>query len=213
MKTHANLTALSVVVLIFSLLSSPLVSGKDFIAGKHFRELSTAVNDKNEVREFFSFYCPGCYRHEPIIATLKTKLPTGVSLIKNHIDGMPGREQIIEEALSKALLTAKLLQVEDEITAAIFNYIHVNKAVFSDEEDIKNIFLLHDIDEQRFDKTFNSFSVRTGVKKMQLLTEILRKQGLSRVPTVIVNGKYQVDTEHIETQAQYNDLILYLLTK
>ena len=119
--------------------------------------------------------------------------------------------ELIEQALSKALLTAKLLKVEDQIAAAIFKYIYVNKATFTNEKDIKNIFLLHGIEEQRFDTVFNSFSVKTGVNKMKKNTETLRNQGISSVPTVIVNGKYKVETGAIKSKEQYIELVLYLL--
>jgi thiol:disulfide interchange protein DsbA len=216
MKNQTNVTTLSMLLIVtFIFLSSAIVSAADFVKGTHYNELSTPIHEQNnsvkEVREFFSFYCPGCYRQEPIFSALKAKIPDNIAFIKNHIDGMPGRETAIEMALSKAVLTAKLLKVEDKITAAIFNYIHVNKASFTHEKDIKNIFLLHDIDEQRFDKVFDSFSVKTGVKKMKKATETLRKQGISSVPTVIVNGKYQVETGSIKSKQEYIDLVLYLL--
>ena len=216
MKNQSNFTLVSTFVLVsFLLLSSAFVSAADFEEGKHYKVLSTPINDKlnsaKEVRELFSFYCPACYRHEPIIGELKAQLPENIMLVKNPIDGMPGRDVAIEHALSKALLTATLLKVEDKISAAIFKYIYVNKATFTNEKDIKNIFLLHGIEEQRFDKIFNSFSVKTGVNKMKKNTEILRNQGISSVPTVIVNGKYKVETGAIKSKEQYIELVLYLL--
>jgi len=212
MRNQLNFITTSMfAAVVFLLLVSPLSSATSFTKGKHFNELSTPINSNKEVREFFSFYCPGCYRHEPIVAALKLKLPDGVFLEKNHIDSMPGRELAIEQGLSKALLTAKLLKIEEKVTADIFKYIHVNKATFDSDKDIKNIFLLQGIDEQRFDKVFNSFSVKTGVNKMNKSTEVLRKQGLRSVPTVIVNGRYKVETGQLKSQQEYIDLVLYLL--
>jgi len=217
MKNIINSNLVIMLALVtFSLFVSPSVSATNFVKGKHYKVLNTPINEQlnsgQEVREFFSFYCPACYRIEPVITALKAKLPADVTLIKNHIDGMPGRDIAIEKALSKAILTAKLLKVEDEIGTAIFKYIQVNKATFSNEKDIKNIFLLQGIEGQRFDKVFNSFSVKAGVNKMNKATEILRKQGITSVPTAIVNGKYKVETGAIESQQQYIELVLYLLT-
>lgn len=42
-------------------------------------------------------------------------------------------------------------------------------------------------------------------------TEVLRNQGISSVPTVIVNGKYKVETGAIKSKEQYIELVLYLL--
>jgi len=218
MKNNASFTFISTFVLVsFLSLSSAFVSAADFVKGTHYNELNTPINDNlnsaKEVREFFSFYCPACYRHEAIIGELKAQLPDNIALVKNAIDGMPGRDIAIEELLSKALLTAKLLKVEDKIVATIFKYIYVNKATFTNETDIKNIFLLQGIEEQRFDKIFNSFSVKTGVNKMRKNTETLRNQGISSVPTVIVNGKYKVETGAIKSKEQYIELVLYLLSQ
>lgn len=213
MKSHINFITTSMcAVVVFLLLASPLSSATSFTKGTHFNELTTPINGNKEVREFFSFYCPGCYRHEPIVAALKLKLPDGVSLEKNHIDNMPGREPAIEKGLSKALLTAKLLNIEEKVTADIFKYIHVSKASFDNDKDIKNIFLLQGVDEQRFDKVFNSFSVKTGLNKMNKSTEILRNQGITSVPTVIVNGRFKVETGQLKSQQEYIELVLYLLT-
>jgi len=205
-------TAIIFTIAIISLMVSTSSSAANFIEGKHFKELAVPINNKKEVREFFSFYCPGCYRHEPVVAALKAKLPDDVRLIKHHIDGMPGRELVIEQGLSKALITATLLESEDKITAELFKFIHVNKATFTDDKDIKNIFLLQGIDGKRLDKVFNSFSVKTGLIKMNKTTEILRQQGLRSVPTVIVNGRYKVETGQLKSQQEYIDLVLYLLT-
>lgn len=211
MKNHSTIAAIFLVALItFQLLLNNEVSAENFVKGTHFSELSTPINNNQEVREFFSFYCPGCYRHEPIIKTLKASLPINSPLIKNHIDNMPGRDVAIEKALSKAIITAKLLKIEDEITDAIFKYIHVNKGTFSNENDIKKIFLLHDVDSKRFDKTFTSFSVAAAVNKMSKASLTLKKQGITRVPTVIVNGKYLVKTGAIKSKQEYIDLVLYL---
>jgi thiol:disulfide interchange protein DsbA len=216
MKNQNNFNLISAFGLAsFLLLSSAFVSAADFVKGTHYNELSTPIhanlNSAKEVREFFSFYCPGCYRQEPIIGALKVQLPDNVPLIKSHIEGMPGRDVVIEKALSKAILTAKFLNIEEEITAAIFKYIHVSRANFSTKKDIKTIFLLQGIDGQRFDEVFDSFGVKTGVNKMKKQRDILRKQGITSVPTVIVNGKYKVETVALESKEQYIELVLYLL--
>ncbi len=218
MKNQNNFNVISTFVLTsFLLLSSTFISAADFVKGTHYNELSIPIhgnlNSAKEVREFFSFYCPGCYRQEPIIGALKAQLPDNVPLIKNHIEGMPGRDVAIEEALFKAILTAKFLNIEEEITAAIFKYIHVSRADFSTKKDIKNIFLLQGVDGQEFDKVFDSFGVQTGVSKMNKETDILRRQGITSVPTVIVNGKYKVETGAIESKEQYIELVLYLLNR
>lgn len=195
------------------LFVSTLANATQFKLGEHYTEVKTPFKTEKSVIEFFSFYCPHCYKQEPVMKNLIANLPSDVIFKKNHVDGMPGKNLEIEQALTKALITADILKVKQQITPAIFDYIHKNKANFNSIKDIKNIFLLIGIKEQNFDKTFNSFAVKTQFNKAQLKTAVLRKQGVTTVPTVIINGKYKVETHKISNQSQYNDLVIYLLTK
>ena len=88
MKNKTNLTLISTFIFVSCLfLSSAFVSAADFVEGTHYNELTTPINDNlnstKEVREFFSFYCPACYRHEPIIGELKANRRTMVICFVN----------------------------------------------------------------------------------------------------------------------------------
>ena len=199
--------------IIFLLLPFYSAQSIEYTEGDYYVEVEGDVTTKKEITEYFSFYCPACYKQEPFMNELKAMLPADATFKKNHVDGMPGREPTIELGLTKALITAKLLKVEEQITAAIFNYIHVNKANFDNEKDIKNLFLLQGIDSKKLDKTFASFSVNMQAKKMQKNTADLRRQGHTSVPTLIVNGKYKPVTKNIKSLDEYKQLILFLLNK
>lgn len=201
-------------LLALIILFTPLITyASEFKITEHYNQLKTPFKSDKSVIEFFSFYCPHCYKQEPIIKSLIVNLPHDIKFTKNHVDGIPGRKREIEQALTKALITAEILNISDKIISAIFKYIHKSKAYFNSVKDIKNIFLLQGIEEQTFDKIFNSFAVKTKFNKVQLETASLRNQGVRSVPTVIVNGKYKVETHKIKNQAQYNKLITYLLNK
>jgi len=195
------------------LFVSTLTNATQFKLGEHYTEVKTTFKTEKSIIEFFSFYCPHCYKQEPIINNLIANLPSDIIFNKNHVDGMPGKNLEIEQALTKALITADILNVNQHITPAIFSYIHKNKANLNSIKDIKNIFLLQGVEEKYFDKTFNSFAVKTRFNKAQLKTAALRKQGVTTVPTVIINGKYKVETHKISNQTQYNALVTYLLNK
>ncbi len=216
MKNYVNFISILVFsFIVIALLVSLPLNAKDFVKGQHYKVLSMPLNEhkgnKKQVTEFFSFYCPGCFRFESVVEQLKKKLPANITFNKNHIEGMPGRDITIEQSLSKALLTANLLQVEEKVSAAIFNYIHVKKAIFNNDKDIENLFRLQGIDGESFNKVFNSFTVKTGVKKMHKQITTLRNQQITKVPTVIVNGKYKVEASAISSPQEYIALVLYLL--
>ncbi|WP_133472020.1 thiol:disulfide interchange protein DsbA/DsbL [Paraglaciecola marina] len=200
-------------MIITSFLLFVTVQAAEFTEGDYYLEIEGEITKNKEITEFFSFYCPACFKQEGFMNDLKASLPSGAVFKKNHVDGMPGRKADIENLLTKALITAEYLKVEEQLVPAIFNYIHLNKADFYSEKDIKNIFLANNVDESKFDKVFSSFAVSTGAKKMQKNTKDIRRQGFTGVPTLIVNGKYKPITKNIKTMQEYKKLVLFLLNK
>ncbi|MCL1050999.1 thiol:disulfide interchange protein DsbA/DsbL [Shewanella abyssi] len=185
----------------------------EFTEGDYYVEVEGKPTATKQVTEYFSFYCPACFNQESLMSEIKAFLPADAQFKKNHVDGMPGRDLEIERSLTKALITAGSLQVSDKVIAAIFNYIHVDKASFSDNTAIKDLFLANGVDGEAFDKVFSSFSVNTQARQMQRNTERLRQQGYTGVPTLIINGKYKPIAKKIRNIEEYQALITYLLNK
>jgi len=206
---YKKLIGLCFVVLTFS--GAALAT--EFTEGDYYIEIKGQFTKHKEVREHFSFYCPHCFNQEPTMHDIKASLPADATFVKNHVDGMPGQKPEIEKALTKALITADMLKVKSKIVAAIFNYIHVNKAKFDSVKDIKNLFLLNGVDGDRFDKTFGSFAVNVQAKKMFQKTANIRKQGIGTVPTLIINGKYKPVMSKLKSMDEYKALIGFLLNK
>ena len=189
------------------------IAAAQFQEGTHYKVLKQPTAAKQEVREYFSFYCPHCFKQEPLMAEIKKDLPNGVKLTKNHVDGMPGRTLTIEQALTKAILVAEKLKIKEQVVADIFNKIHVHRSSFKSVDDVRKLFLTHKISAEQFDKAFNSFSINAMMNKMRKNTDILRKQGITGVPTLIINGKYQPITSSIKNIQEYKALIAYLVNK
>lgn len=189
------------------------VSAAKFEEGTHYVEIEGELTKKKQVTEFFSFYCPACFRQEPFMNNLKASLPSDVTFKKNHVDGMPGRELAIEQLLTNALIAANYLKVGDKVIPAIFNTIHVDKSSFNNIDDVKRLFTSNGVDGDKFDKVFSSFGVNAQAKKMQKNTQHIRDQGFSAVPTLIVNGKYKPVTKSLKSVDEYKALVLFLLEK
>ena len=199
---------------IFIILSfNSTIRAAEFTKGDYYIEIEGSVTKSKEITEFFSFYCPHCFKQEPLMEELIAFLPSDATFKKNHVDNMPGKNIKIEQALTKALITADILNVKEKIVPAIFKHIHTDKAKFDKEKDIRNLFLINGVDGNIFDKTFSSFSVNAQFKKMQKKTNALRQQGIGSVPTLIINGKYKPVTDNIKNMDEYKKLITYLLNK
>ncbi|XOV80100.1 MAG: thiol:disulfide interchange protein DsbA/DsbL [Aestuariibacter sp.] len=202
----------SLFLLGLTLLSLTTIA-EEFVVEEHYQVLEQPLNDKVEVREFFSFYCPHCYRQEPIMQTIAQSLPEDVPFKKNHVSGMPGKDVSVEENLTKALLVAEKLDVYDEIVPAIFNYIHQSKANFKNIKDIQNLFVINGVAPDKFASALKSFSIDATHKSMQKMTALLRQQGIPSVPTLIINGRYRPVTQNITSMEQYTALIHFLVAK
>lgn len=200
-------------VLLFAILFTFDVYAEEYVEGKHYIVVADEVSKTKKVTEFFSFYCPACYRLEPMMAEIKTMLPSEKQFIKNHVDGMPGRDIKIEQMLTKANLVARLLNVEQKIVDAIFNYIHQDRAKFKNLSDVKRLFKLHGIDEAKFDKTYNGFNIKMMFSRLQKNMNFIRSNGFSAVPTLLINDKYVVNSKQVRSIDDYKKLVKYLINK
>lgn len=208
-----------IVIALFTFLSlscsdtQPEIPRTQFNNIEHYVEIKGRFTQGKEISEYFSFYCPHCFEFEPVFDELKGLFPDDVIFKKNHVDGMPGQNQAIEQALTKALITADILNIKAKIVSAIFKKIHIDRDKFDHADDVKNIFFSLGIDEAKFDEVYSSVTVETRLKEMQQQVENLRKQGIRGVPTLIVNGKYKPITNNLKSMAEYKNLISYLLNK
>jgi thiol:disulfide interchange protein DsbA len=186
----------------------------DYEEGKQYSVVGNNVTAKPEVREFFSFYCPHCFRFEPFFAKIKKELPKHIKFVRNHVDFLGGAKQETQAMLTKALVVAQQLPEKEKLISAIFNYIQVQRATFTNEKDVRNLFVLNGVDGDKFDKLMKSFSVNSVAKQMRKKQDYYAKIGaLTGVPTVIVNGKYRVNPKELDSkniEQDYKNLLIYL---
>ncbi len=182
----------------------------------HYIKVNGLAAEQAEVREYFSFYCPHCYRYEPLMTAVKNNLPEGTAFVKNHVDFLPGTSNKMQKILTKALITAQQLNVEESQIAAIFKYIHVHRAVFTSLRDVSNVFVLNGVDAELFAQTMASEAVNDKANSMFNHQQALSKTGgLRAVPAVVVNGKYLIiakDLDQNNFQQDYTNLVNYLLS-
>lgn len=207
---------LSVAVLTL-LLPLAACANEKFEQGKHYDVIAETTTAKPEVKEYFSFYCGGCAAFEPVAQSVAKKLPEGVEFKKSHVDFIRAASPEIQNALARAYLVAKNLDKGDQVASAIFNQIHRSRAPFANENDIRSLVLIHDIDGETYDKAMKSFSVRGGANQMKKEQDDLsERRVLTGVPMLVVNGKYRINNEALDRrnmEAELQQLISYLLEK
>lgn len=196
---------------LFALAATLLLSlsahAAQFSEGEHYKVLDLEASKKPVVNEFFSFYCPHCNSFEPIIEQLKTKLPTGVKLNKNHVSFMGGP---MGKSMSKAYATMIALKVEDKMVPILFNRIHTMRKAPKDDAELRQIFLDEGIDAAKYDAAFNGFAVDSMVRRSD---KAFKDSGLSGVPAVIVNNRYLVEAQSIKSIDEYFELVNFLVKK
>lgn len=177
--------------------------------GKHYSVIAEEATAEPEVKEFFSFWCPACYSFEPIVAEIKAQLNEDVKFEKVHVNFMRFNGPEVQESATKAMMIARSLKKGDELNAAIFNYIHKQRATITGLDDLKRIFVVNGVDAETFDKQAKSFSVNSLVTRNNNTINDYR-QHLSGVPNFIVNGKYQATFTRDMSKDDIVNLVLWL---
>lgn len=201
---RASLYAL--VFLTLSLVSCTSEAG--FEAGKHYVELSSgqpvSADGKIEVREFFWYGCPHCYRLEPFLEAWLEKRPADVAYVRT-----PGvARRWISHA--KAYYAFEALGITEKVHRPFFDAIHKGGQTLADESSIKAFLANYGVDGEAFAKAFNSFGVRTQVEKAKKLNF---RYAVESVPMVTIGGKYKTSASMAGSERQLMQVIDHLIEK
>lgn len=177
--------------------------------GTHYKVIAEEATAKPEVKEFFSFWCPACYSFEPVVAQIKTKLAEDVKFEKVHVNFMGFTSADVQDDVTKGMMIARSLKQSDQLNAAIFNYIHRQRATISGIDDVRSLFIVNGVSEEDFDKQAKSFSTNSLVARNNNTVAEYRSN-INGVPNFIVNGKYQVILARGMSADDYADLVVWL---
>ncbi|HAW93405.1 MULTISPECIES: thiol:disulfide interchange protein DsbA/DsbL [unclassified Arsukibacterium] len=203
---------------LFALLLPLAVSANSkFVEGKHYQVIAEQASAKPVVKEYFSFFCGGCYGFEPVAQSLAKKLPDNAEFKKVHVDFIRAASPEIQDMLARAYLVGKNMGKGDQVASAIFNQIHRSRVPFVNEDDVRSLMLINDIPAEEYEKAMRSFSIRGAANQMKKeQNELSESRVLSSVPMLVVNDKYKILNESLNQRNLENELqelISYLLQK
>lgn len=203
--------------LAFLLLLLPLMACADqaqFKLDTHYTKINTERSAKPQLTEFFSYYCPHCYKFEGVAQKLKKELPKGV-FMKSHVNFMRGTSPKAQSALSLGYLIAAQVGKEDLASDAIFTNIHRNRAQMDSLKDVRSVFIVNDImSGEEFDRYASSTLVLSQEQYMvEQQARFSQLGALNSVPTFIVNDIYKLNISSISSYEELKALIDYLLAK
>jgi len=157
-----------------------------YTEGKEYTALAspqpTNSGDKIEIVELFWYGCPHCYRLEPEMEQWLANKPDDVEFVR-----MPAIVGPPWELLAKAFYTAEFLGVMDTMHLALFDYLHKDKKKIINEAELQAFFVEQGVSNEDSRNTYTSFAVAMKGNNSKLMTQ---RYGITGVPTIIVNGKY-----------------------
>ena len=183
----------------------------DFKAGEHYQVLEAEASEDDKVTEFFSFYCPHCFKLAPIVGALEESLPEGVPLVKSHVNFLR-IDKDAQNRLTRAYLVAKEEGKDAEVAQAIFDSIHRQREPLQTQESVEALLAEQGIDAQRFAMLAASEPVVNGEKEA-VDDQTTYSVGALTEANTIVNDKYKVHVHKVASQQELNELVNYLLEK
>ena len=203
------LRALTAAVVFMS--SVGVVAQEQYEEGVHYEliepAIHTGVSDRVVVTEFFSYGCGHCYNFEPLLESFDARLPDGVVLQRTPViwNNNPGMK-----LLAKTYYAVEVLDVFEPVHGAVFNAIHRQRKRLSSPEAVKAVFVENGVSDSDFDRAFGSFGIDSMVRQAAARTEGARING---TPSLMVNGKYRIDTRRAGSQANMLKIAAFLADK
>ena len=192
-------------------LSTGAVAQEQYQEGVHYDliepAIHTGVSDRVVVTEFFSYGCGHCYNFEPLLESFESRLPEGVVVQRTPViwNNNPGMK-----LLAKTYYAVEVLDVFVPVHGAVFNTIHRQRKRLSSPEAVRAVFVENGVDAKDFDRAFGSFGIDSMVRQAAARTEGARVQG---TPSLMVNGKYRIDTRQAGSQANMLKIAAFLAEK
>ncbi len=165
----------------------------------------TVSGDKVEVVELFWYGCPHCYDFDPYIKRWLMRKPAGVEFL--HVPAVFNKLWGLH---AQAFYTAKALGISGELHDALFDAMHQEGRKFPTPASLQLLFAEHGVSKEEFFKTFDSFAVKSQVKRA---VEMTRDYGIDGVPAMIVNGKYRVGASSARSYSEMLKVVDYLVGK
>ena len=200
-----------VTLAVVAALSMGVAAQDQYQEGVHYELIEPAIHagisDRVVVTEFFSYGCGHCYNFEPLLESFESRLPEGVVVQRTPViwNNNPGMK-----LLAKTYYAVEVLDVFEPVHGAIFNTIHRQRKRLSSPEAVRAVFVESGVDAKDFDRAFSSFGIDSMVRQAAARSEGARVQG---TPSLMVNGKYRIDTRQAGSQANMLKIAAFLADK
>lgn len=180
--------------------------------GVHYITLAQPFDQKgtqNTVTEYFWYGCPHCRDFEPTLKKWKKNKPFNTILKKSPA--------IWNEALklhAKLFFIAETMNIKAEaVHTDLFNaVIAVRGEQNLDKQKARfaQVFEKHGMPREQFEKQLKSFQIEGQVERAEAM---MKQAQIRSTPTVIVNGKYQIQNQSAKNLDEIMEIANYLIEK
>ncbi len=148
--------------------------------------------DKIEVAEIFMYSCPHCFSLEDHINLWAESKDPDVRFVRipamfNQLAKLHAQLYYTEVYLAQ---TGKLTD-PNAFRTMVFEEYHRRGNRLTSQAAIQRLFARVGVDEDDFNRTWNSFEVNQALRKG---ADLARRYNVTSVPMIVVNGKYRTDT-------------------
>ncbi|GAA5012636.1 thiol:disulfide interchange protein DsbA/DsbL [Acinetobacter puyangensis] len=182
-------------------ISGMTLAADQFVQGKDYQVIAKPgkvdVPGKIEVREFFWYGCPHCFKLEPYMQAWLRQLPKDVNFIRT-----PAAMNPVWEQNARGYYVSEALGIRKKAHIPLFDAINKNGQQIFDQKSLAQFYTKYGASEGQFNQLFNSFAI-TG--KVNQAKNLAIQYQLTGVPAVVVNGKYVVQGEdqHVVNVVNY----------
>lgn len=193
-------------LLVLSIFFISSAQARDYKEGLDYEIRATNKTVEPEIREFFSFFCSHCFAMEKPFSQMAEFFKGKAKFIVNPV-GLIGGDVGVES--QKAYAVAINLEIEDELKEELFNRIHVKQDIPEDHDYFAELFESLGVPSEKYEQIYNSFVIQAKVAEYDRHTKEMK---IDAVPEIVVNGKYLVKTDNLESIEDYESIVSYLLT-
>ena len=193
-------------LLVLSIFFISSAQASDYKEGLDYEIRATNKTVEPEIREFFSFFCSHCFAMEKPFSQMAEFFKGKAKFIVNPV-GLIGGDVGVES--QKAYAVAINLEIEDELKEELFNRIHVKQDIPEDHDYFAELFESLGVPSEKYEQIYNSFVTQAKVAEYDRHTKEMK---IEAVPEIVVNGKYLVKTDNLESIEDYESIVSYLLT-
>ena len=209
--TRKRIATLSLTLVAYAAaaLSTLAVAEERWVEGQHYQTLTppVAVGRGSDVMvtEFFWYGCGHCYTFEPMLTAWGKQLPEEAVLQPSPaVWNDPMRMH------AKAYYIAEVLGVKETLHPVIFDAMHVQRKRLVSQLELRDLFEDNGVDPAQFDKAFDSFGVDSQVRQADARA---RSAKISGTPSLMVAGKYLIETRAAGSQTNMLEIARYLIDK